>query len=127
MDARTRNLVQQRAGERCEYCRIVEKAYRLSFHVEHIVASVHHRNDGPSNLAWACPRCNAHKGPNLNTIDPKTGMQVDLFNPRTDIWEEHFSAEGYVITGLTATGRGTVHLLQINEPRRIELRRAFMS
>jgi len=127
MDVGTRNLVRQRAGQRCEYCRITEAAYRLSFHVEHIVASVHKRNDAPSNLAWACPRCNAHKGPNLTTIDPKADEQVNLFNPRTDVWEEHFLVANCVITGLTAVGRGTVSLLQMNEIRRVELRRAFSS
>ena len=34
MDETTRNLVRQRAGQRCEYCRVPEEAYRLSFHVE---------------------------------------------------------------------------------------------
>jgi 5-methylcytosine-specific restriction endonuclease McrA len=88
MDARTRNLVRQRAGERCEYCHIPDRGSELPFHVEHIVASVHQRNDDPSNLAWACPRCNLHKGTNLTTIDPFTGERADVFNPRTDVWEE---------------------------------------
>lgn len=84
MDAWKRNTVRQRAGERCEYCHVPDQDAELPFHVEHIVANVHQRNDDPSNLAWACPRCNAHKGTNLTTLDPDTSERVDVFNPRTD-------------------------------------------
>lgn len=127
MDEPTRNLVRQRAGQRCEYCHVPEEAYRLSFHVEHIVASVHQTNDDPSNLAWGCPRCNAHKGTNLATIDPQSGEQVKLFHPREDAWERHFEMEDFVVRGLTPLGRGTVHLLQMNHALRIELRQLYMT
>lgn len=127
MDETTRNLVRQRAGQRCEYCRVPEEAYRLSFHVEHIVASVHQPNDDPSNLAWACPRCNAHKGANLATIDPQTGNQVNLFHPREDVWEQHFAMGQFVISGLTPVGRGTASLLQMNTSLRVELRQLYMA
>lgn len=81
MDARTRNLIRERAGHCCEYCGVPDDAYELPFHVEHIVANVHQLNDDVNNLAWACPRCNLHKGPNLITIDPESGEHVNLFNP----------------------------------------------
>jgi len=72
MDVRTRDLVRQRAGQQCEYCRIPEMAFRLSFHVEHVVPLQHGGTDQPENLAWACPKCNVFKGTNLATIDPET-------------------------------------------------------
>ena len=92
MDAAVRNLVRKRAGNRCEYCRLPQQCYDLTFHVEHIVASQHQQDDDPSNLALACDRCNLqacdrcnlHKGTNLVTIDPATGARAELFNPRTD-------------------------------------------
>jgi 5-methylcytosine-specific restriction endonuclease McrA len=77
-----RELVRQRAGRRCEYCRLPDFAVDLPFHVEHIVANVHQVDDSATNLAWACPRCNLRKGPNLTTIDPETATKVDLYNPR---------------------------------------------
>ena len=125
MDARTRQLVQDRAGGRCEFCGMPEKAYPISFHVEHIVASVHQHIDDPDNLAWACPPCNAHKGPNLATIDPESGQQANLFNPRVDRWEDHFVMTEGVISGLTPVGRGTLQLLKMNRIQRVELRRAY--
>lgn len=126
MDARTRDFVRRRAGERCEYCHMPEAAHRLSFHVEHIVASVHRIDDSTDNLAWACPRCNAHKGTNLSTIDPQGGGQVNLFNPRVDRWSDHLAIKDSIVIGLSAVGRATIQLLQMNAPQRIDLRREYM-
>ena len=126
MDDATRQLVRQRAGRRCEYCRVPEEAYRLSFHVEHIVAKVHQPNDDPSNLAWACPRCNAHKGPNLATIDLQSDEHVTLFDPRKHRWDDHFAMQDGVIMGRTPIGRGTVELLKMNGALRVELRQQYI-
>ena len=42
MDAETKSRVRNRAGNRCEYCRIHQQHYIITFHVEHIVAQQHH-------------------------------------------------------------------------------------
>jgi len=34
------------------------------------------------NLCLSCFRCNAHKGPNLASVDPATVMTAQLFHPR---------------------------------------------
>jgi 5-methylcytosine-specific restriction endonuclease McrA len=94
----------------------------LTFHIEHIRARQHGGNDDLSNLALACPDCNAYKGPNLTSIDPETRQVVALFNPRQDIWSDHFSLEGPTILARTPTGRATVRLLSMNEPSRVEMR-----
>ena len=125
MRASTREFVRRRAGDRCEYCHMPQAATPfISFHVEHIVARQHltYAGDDPAGLAYACDRCNAFKGPNLSSIDPETGEKVDVFNPRTDVWSVHFSVAGGIILGLTLTGRATVRLLRMNDPRRVELR-----
>jgi hypothetical protein len=64
-----------------------------------------------------------HKGPNLSGIDPRSEEVIALFNPRREPWPDHFSFEGEWIVGLTATGRATVEVLAMNDPRRRELRR----
>ena len=69
---------------------------------------------------------NAFKGPNLTSVDPDSGEIVPLFNPRQDRWEENFRSEGGEIVGITATGRATVRLLNMNAPRRVELREAWL-
>jgi hypothetical protein len=122
MDATTLELVRRRAEERCEYCRIPQASVVARFHVEHIIAKQHGGNDDPSNLALACDRCNAFKGPNLSGIDPSTGNIVTLFHPRRDLWLAHFSVENGLITGLSDMGRATARLLNMNAYHRIQLR-----
>jgi hypothetical protein len=126
MDAVTRELIRQRAGRRCEYCRLPDFTVDLPFHVEHIVATVHQVDDSLTNLAWACPRCNLRKGPNLTTIDPESGNRVDLFNPRTMNWAEHFEFRDAHITGVTSTGRGTARLLDMNNEARVTHRQKLI-
>jgi HNH endonuclease len=123
MDAATRRLVRDRAGNRCEYCRIHqddEPFFRL--HVEHIVARQHHGSNDSDNLALSCHHDNDHKGPNLSGIDPQTGRVVRLFNPRRQRWARHFRFDGPVIVGRTSCGRATVVVLALNAPDRVELR-----
>jgi hypothetical protein len=94
----------------------------IPFQVEHIVSKQHGGTDDPSGLALACDRCNAYKGPNLTSIDPDTGSVAALFNPRRDVWSDHFVVRGGQILGLSPTGRATARLLNMNASRRVELR-----
>lgn len=96
----------------------------IPFHVEHIIAKQHlaEVDHDFSNLALACDRCDALKGPNLSSIDPDTGVKEDVFNPRTSSWQDHFELINGQIVGLTGIGRSTVRLLNMNHPCRVELR-----
>lgn len=121
--AAARELVRQRAGNRCEYCLFHQAHSELTHHLEHIVAKQHGGTDDTENLALACHRCNLRKGPNLTGIDLLTGDVIKLFHPRRDQWSEHFQwRENTRIEGVTATGRATVQLLALNDARRLELR-----
>ena len=123
IDAATRLLVRQHAGNRCEYCRLPQSASPfLTFHIEHIQASQHVRDDDPSNLCLACPHCNLNKGPNLSSVDPKTRETVDLFHPRRQNWHDHFQLDGARIEGKTLTGEVTARLLKINDEEHLEIR-----
>jgi len=122
MDATTRELVRRRAGDRCEYCCLHQEHSSLRHHVEHIMAKQHGGSDDVDNLALACHRCNLHKGPNLTGIDPQTGQIASLFHPRRDRWSDHFIFEGTRIIGVSAAGRTTVEVLNMNDARRLELR-----
>lgn len=122
MDHAIRQLVRQRAADRCEYCRLPQHAVDATFHVEHIIAKQHGGDDDLFNLAWSCDRCNLFKGPNLSCVDDETGQIVLLFHPRRDLWSDHFTLHGALIVGRTATGRATAALLQMNAPRRRDLR-----
>ena len=127
MNAATRQFVRRRAGNRCEYCRVPQEATPfIPFHVEHIRARQHTGDDHPHNLALACDRCNAFKGPNLVSVDPETGEMAPLFNPRRDDWSQHFCVEGGELVGLTPMGRATVQLLNMNAARRVQLREEWL-
>lgn len=127
MDQSLRGAVRRRAGNACEYCRMPQQATPLiAFHVEHIVSRQHGGTDDPGGLALACDRCNAYKGPNLSSIDPETHIVVALFNPRVDGWADHFVVRDGHVVGLTPTGCATVRLLNMNAPRRVELRREWL-
>lgn len=99
----------------------------LRFHTEHIIPVQHGGNDDLDNLALACPNCNLHKGPNLAGIDRETGQITALFHPRRDLWSDHFAYEGVVIVGITAVGRTTVSLLDMNDPDRKRVREIIAS
>ena len=123
MDVATRDLVRQRASDRCEYCGLArDDAPFAAFHIEHIIPKKHGGSDDASNLALACYHCNLHKGPNLTGIDPDSGAIVTLFHPRRETWDEHFVRQGLLIQGLTPTGRATVRVLMMNAVGRLELR-----
>ncbi len=122
MDARLRQLVRQRAGDRCEYCDLRQDQEPLAFHVEHILSRQHGGKDTAENLALACHHCNLHKGTNLSGLDPQTGELTRLFHPRLDDWNEYFTRRGGEIIGLSAIGRTTVRLLKMNEDGRLQLR-----
>jgi len=121
-----RKEVRRRANTRCEYCRLSEDASEVTFHVEHIRAKQHGGNDELSNLALACDRRNFFKGPNLSAIDSTTGEIVTLFHPRQDVWSKHFLMQNAEIVGVTPCGRATADLLQMNAPKRIQLRAALI-
>jgi len=59
-------------------------------------------------------------------VDPDSGAEVPLFNPRQDDWCEHFvwSVDGLLIIGLTPMGRATVEALALNRERVINIRAA---
>jgi hypothetical protein len=123
MDAGLRRLVRQRAGSRCEYCRLHETDLPLfPFHAEHIIAEKHGGADDVDNLAWSCHLCNLCKSSNLTGIDPKTGRIVALFHPRRQKWARHFQWDGPVLVGRTASGRATIMVMNINLEHRVQLR-----
>ena len=120
----TLQLVEARAGGRCEYCCMHQALQGATFHVEHIIPSSRGGNSEPDNLAWACPGCNLRKSDLTEVPDPDSAGVVPLFNPRQQRWSEHFHWAGYQLVGLTPPGRATVLALDVNHSRRLLIRQA---
>jgi len=123
MENALRELVQKRANGYCEYCRVPQRFFAETFHIEHIIAKQHAGATHESNLAMACHHCNLCKGPNIAGIESVTDQLTRLFHPRSDDWEEHFQfhTDG-MIFGRTAIGRTTLNLLDFIAPLRVQLR-----
>lgn len=119
-------LVRRRAGERCEYCHTSEHWQYIPFTIDHVVPLSKGGTDDPENLALACFHCNRRKANRLTAVDPVSGLEVSLFNPREDDWPFHFcwSANKLLILGLTPVGRATVNDLALNRERIISIRSA---
>ncbi len=127
MNASLRQFVFDRAGLRCEYCRLAQAYHELPFQVEHIIAKKHKGGDDVENLALSCYNCNAFKGPNIAGIDPLSQELTRLFHPRRDRWDEHFSWVGCELVGSTDVGRTTVEVLRINNEESMALRRLLIA
>ena len=54
MDEALRQLVRQRAADRCEYCHLPAEYTDAPFQVDHIIAEKHHGPTIEENLAWSC-------------------------------------------------------------------------
>ncbi len=121
-----RQLVIERAAGHCEYCLIHQDVSPYAHETDHLVARKHGGQTVAENLALACLACNRRKGSDLTTIDPLTGDVVPLFNPRVQLWQDHFAFKGAYVIGLTTIGRGTVFLLGMNVPERVAIRKALM-
>jgi len=120
--AELRRAVRRRAQDCCEYCLIPEAMTLAAHEIDHVIAEKHGGPTEAGNLALACALCNGFKGSDLASIDAESGDIVPLFNPRRDRWIDHFRLENARIVPLTASGRSTVRLLQLNHPDRIEER-----
>jgi hypothetical protein len=80
--------------------------------------------DDIDNLCLACALCNGNKGYNIAALDPETQLATQLFNPRQQKWEDHFTVNNdYTIAGLTAVGRTTGDVLKFNIEDRVNQRR----
>ena len=125
-----REAVVLRAGNRCEYCHLSQESQVATFPVDHVIPVVAGGKTALENLAFSCPRCNATKWTRVAAEDPVSGQLVPLFNPRTEIWAEHFrwsESDAALVEGLTPSGRATVALLELNSVAHLTVRRWLMA
>jgi hypothetical protein len=112
-----RNAVREGAKGRCEYCLTSEVLSGIRCQTDHIIPRSRGGATTADNLCLACAACNGHKHARTHAIDPVTGAEVPLFDPRRQSWQEHFSwsADNTEIIGQTATGRATITALKLND------------
>jgi hypothetical protein len=115
-----RDFVANRAAYKCEYCRVDAQNYFFSFHIDHIVSIKHGGTTSPENLAYSCQICNLNEGSDIATFLANTNNPVRFYNPRTDIWNTHFSIdETGLLEAITDIGAATIKILDLNHPESI--------
>lgn len=122
-----RQEVIERAHGYCEYCFIHQSDSLYTHEVDHIIPEKHRGSTRSENLCLACLDCNRHKGSDFASFDPVSGQVALLYNPREQIWTEHFRLDGEHIEPLTAEGRVTVFVLKLNDEMRLRARRALIA
>jgi hypothetical protein len=119
-----RQRVAKQARHRCGYCLTQEIISGVPLTVEHIVPKAKGGQTVEENLWLSCRLCNEAKGVLTEAVDPKSGAAVPLFNPRTQVWAEHFiwSEDGTRVVGITPAGRATVVALGMNSELHVRAR-----
>ncbi len=119
--SKLKEWILQRAGGLCEYCKSPANISPQPFVIEHIIPKSKNGPTDESNLALSCQGCNNYKYNKTEGVDDLTGESAQLFNPRSENWDEHFkwSEDVQEIIGITSVGRVTLEELKLN---RIELK-----
>ena len=107
------------AARSCEYCLIHEDDTFFGCQIDHVIAEKHGGETILENLALACTICNRAKGSDIATL--VYSKLVRLYNPRLDVWQEHFAfaPDNITIEARTTVGQGTIQLLGLNSSERL--------
>ena len=124
-----RARIRTQAGNRCGYCHSPQRYVLGSLEIDHIIPQARGGSDDEDNLWLACRMCNNFKGTQTGGLDPLTGRQIALFNPRQQRWTDHFawSEDGTRIVGLTGCGRVTILALRLNSVIAVMVRREWVA
>jgi hypothetical protein len=114
-----RQMVMRRASYCCEYCLFPEIDAFFPYHIDHIISMKHGGETRLDNLAYACITCNCNKGSDIGTVLLPNRTFIRLFNPREDIWMEHFEWNNRSIIPLSDIGEATIKVLNLNDLNRI--------
>jgi hypothetical protein len=124
-----RELVEARAGGACEYCRLLQAASGVTFHIEHVSPRTRGGRTVMNNLALSCPGRNLAKADRTVGQD-ESGQTQPLFNPRDYKpgllgWHLHFTLdlESGMILPRTPVGEATIRTLRMNDPLRVFARK----
>jgi hypothetical protein len=120
--------VRQRADYRCEYCQSPEWLSGQPCQIDHIRPRASGGVTSLENLCLACAACNGFKLDRTAAVDPVSNQSVELFNPRQQIWPEHFqwNVDQTEIVGLSACGRAAVAALKMNRPLAVAARTMWL-
>jgi HNH endonuclease len=124
-----REVVELRAGRRCEYCRAPQTATGIRYHLEHVFPESLGWSDDVDTLALACPTCNYFKSNHLLGIDEEGSWRVGRYSIHGGTSGTNISSSILRPSnskGKTNTGKGTVNRLRMNNSIQLEARRLWV-
>lgn len=126
--ARLRAEVIARAHASCEYCQ-TPQVIVIAMEIDHIIPVSAGGLTTLDNLCLACTTCNDYKLDHQTGVDSHTREESPLFNPRTQVWAEHFAwnEDFTMVGGITSVGRATISRLHVNDPLVVAARRLWMA
>ena len=124
-----RARVNAAARHRCGYYLSAEAVVGSPMELDHLIPESLGGLSEEANLWLACSLCKDHKANRIAAVDPVTGETARLFDPRHQLWNDHFrwNETGDRIIGITATGRATVAALHLNRPSLVAARQAWVA
>jgi hypothetical protein len=99
--AALRRFVIRRAANVCEYCGLSQQGQEATFHIDHVIPRMAGGATDTENLALACVSCSLRKAARQTAVDPHSGNEVPLYNPRRDDWQAHSQWQGVTLVGTT--------------------------
>ena len=124
-----RDRIAAQSKHRCGHCLSAESIVGMLMESDHLLPEGLGGLTVEENLWLACSSCNNHKGDRIAGFDAVTNESVPLFNPRTQVWADHFrwTPEGDSVVGVSPCGRATEATLNLNRPAIVVARRAWVS
>lgn len=126
ISGKLRQQIAKNANFKCEYCLTPEFFLATTFHIDHIKSIKHGGKTLLQNLAYACPHCNQNKGSDIASYTDEDEL-VRLFNPRKDVWSEHFEViKSGILSPLSSIGEVTINTLSFNQLERVIFRKSLI-
>jgi hypothetical protein len=121
--------VSAQARYRCGYCLTQEAVVGTPMEFDHLIPEALGGRTEEGNLWLACSLCNDAKSCRVAALDPISGEIIRLYNPRDQVWSDHFrwSESSDYILGTSPTGRATVLALNLNRPALVRARQAWVA
>lgn len=119
--------IREASKNRCGYCLSPQSLTSHKLEIEHIYLISKGGNSKKENLCLACRHCNLHKSAKIFGFDVVSAKKVKLFNPKRQIWTEHFGwdREKTSIIGKTPCGRATIYALKLNDDLQTNARKVW--
>src|SRR4051812_25193987 len=75
-------------------CTLSQAGQEATFHIDHVQPIAAGGPTAEDNLALACISCSLRKAAHQFAPDPETGLDAPSYNPRRQVWNEHFRWDG---------------------------------